>query len=230
MVSGGLIDMPPPQDKRLTPATASGAALALAPTWGIIHGYESFSVEVQMCISRVRSASALGVVLICLSQAACAVQPDAQPAESAAIVALQARMAELEKRLPPPELGQQMLELQIRHDRLWWAGKAGNWNLAYFMVGELGEALRGIEQTNGDAAELQPQKLSEVMPSVMTPAIKTMQEALAKHDRTAFVKAYDQLSAACSSCHQLAGSAFLHIERPKTPLLDNLRYAPPARR
>jgi hypothetical protein len=155
--------------------------------------------------------------------------PAAAKAGSAAaeIAGLKARLAALEARVPPPELGQQMLELQIRHDRLWWAGEAGNWNLAYFMVGELGEALQGIEETNGEAAELQPQKLSEVMPSIMNPAVKTLQEALAKHDKTAFEQAFDNLSASCTACHTVAGSGFLVIGRPKTPLLDNLRYAPP---
>jgi hypothetical protein len=106
--------------------------------------------------------------------------PPARAANPAVdVAALQAKVAELEKRIPPPELGQQMLELQIRHDRLWWAGKAGTWTLAYSMVSVVGEALRGIEQTNGDAPELQPDKLSEVMPAIMDPAIRNVQAALA---------------------------------------------------
>jgi hypothetical protein len=150
------------------------------------------------------------------------------PADLAAkVAALTAQVPALEKRTPPPELASQTLELQIRHDRLWWAGEAGNWNLAYYMVGELGEALRGIEETNGDAAELQPQKLSQVMPSIMDPAIRTVQQALAKRNKAAFEQAYDRLSAACTACHAIAGATFLHIQRPSTPLLDNLRYTPP---
>jgi hypothetical protein len=145
------------------------------------------------------------------------------------VAALKAQVARLQQQQSPPELGQQMLELQIRHDRLWWAGHSGNWTLAYFMVGELGEALRGIERTNGDAAELQPEKLSEVMPSIMNPAIKDVQDALAKQDKAAFAQAYDKLSAACTACHQVAGNTFLIMQRPTTPLLDNLRYAPAAR-
>ena len=155
---------------------------------------------------------------------------DAPAPEAAELAALKARVAELERQLRPPELGQQMLELQIRHDRLWWAGRARNWNLAYFMVGELGEALRGIEASNGDAPELEPDKLSEVMPAMMNPAIRNVQLALEKKDPAAFGKAYDELSAACTACHLRAGVDFLHIERPRTPLLDNLRYAPASKR
>jgi hypothetical protein len=156
-----------------------------------------------------------------------AAPPPAADTPAAEIAALKAQVAALQKRVPPPELGRQMLELQIRHDRLWWAGQAGNWTLAYFMVGELGEALRGIEQTNGEAPELQPEKLSELMPSIMDPAVRGVQDALAKQDKAAFEDAFDRLSASCNACHQVAGAGFLVIQRPRTKLLDNLRYAPP---
>jgi hypothetical protein len=125
-----------------------------------------------------------------------------------------------------PELGQQMLELQIRHNRLWWAAKAGNWNLAYYMVSEIGEALRAIEKTNGDTPELQPQKLSELMPAIMNPAVRAVQQSLEQRNQAAFGRAYDKLSGACNACHAEAGVEFLHLQRPKTPMLDNLRYAP----
>ena len=145
---------------------------------------------------------------------------------AAQVKALTAQVEELKAKHPPPELGQQMLELQIRHDRLWWAGQNGDWTLAYFMVGELTEALRGIEETNGDAPDMQPHKLSDIMPAMMNPAIKNLQQALGKQDRKAFVQAFDELSTACSGCHKIAGAPFLVIQRPKTPLLDNLREKP----
>ncbi len=154
-------------------------------------------------------------------------QKDVSTAELAAKVeALTRQVEQLKASHPPPELGQQMLELQIRHDRLWWAGQNGDWTLAYFMVGEIAETLRGIERSNGDAPDVQPQKLSELMPAMMNPAIKGLQEALAKQDKEAFAKAYDNLSTSCSGCHKVAGAPFLSIQRPKTPLLDNLREKP----
>lgn len=178
----------------------------------------------------IRPASGIGVVLACASVALIAAgSTPAAASDSARIAALEAKIDALEHRLQPPELGNQMLELQIRHDRLWWAGEAGNWNLAYYMAGELGEALHGIEETNGEAPQVQPEKLSEVMPAIMNPAIKGVQSALEKKDKTAFAKAYDHLSASCNACHALAGVGFVHIQRPKTPLLDNMRYAPDAR-
>ncbi|HET7610730.1 MAG TPA: hypothetical protein VFK29_02975 [Rhodanobacteraceae bacterium] len=178
----------------------------------------------------IAAALGLGLSAGCSYALVAAARPSAGTAEAGEVAALEAKVAQLEQRIAAPELGQQMLELQIRHDRLWWAGKAGNWNLAYYMVSELGEALRGIEETNGEAPELQPQKLSEVMPAMMDPAIRNVQEALAKKDTAAFAQAFDRLSASCNACHATAGVEFLHIQRPKTPLLDNLRYAPAAPR
>lgn len=145
---------------------------------------------------------------------------------AAQVKALTEQVEQLKASHPPPELGRQMLELQIRHNRLWWAGQAGDWTLAYFMVGELTEAFRGIEATNGDAPDMQPQKLSDVMPAMMNPAIKGLQKALAKQDKKAFGEAFDTLSDSCTACHKVAGAPFLVIQRPRTPLLDNLREQP----
>ncbi len=173
--------------------------------------------------------SSLGVCAALASASFAVIAAGTTPApasDSARIAALEAKIDALERRLPPPELGHQMLELQIRHDRLWWAGEAGNWNLAYYMVGELGEALHGIEETNGNAPEVQPEKLSVVMPAIMNQAIEGVQSALEKKNKAAFAKAYDHLSASCNACHALAGVGIVHIQRPKTPLLDNMRYAP----
>ena len=64
------------------------------------------------------------------------------------------------------------------------------------------------------------------MPAIMNPAVRNVREALAKKDNAAFARAYNRLSASCNACHAAAGVGFLRIQRPKTPLLDNLRHAP----
>lgn len=125
-----------------------------------------------------------------------------------------------------PELGQQMLELQIRHARLWQAGEARNWMLAQFQLAELRESLDGVVEQNGDHAALQPRRLAEVLPEMMDPALKKMQAAIDAQDGPAFDAAYDAVSESCTACHASAEHAFLVIQRPKTPVLDNLRAAP----
>lgn len=176
-----------------------------------------------------RVSVAMVAACLLVGSGALAAQQPSKPmpdvSQAARIKALEQRIAELEKRTQP-ELGQQMLLLELRHDRLWWAGEAGNWNLAYYMAGELNEAVQGIIETNGDAAELQPQKLSVVMPAMLTAPMKGLLDAIGTHDKAKFAKAYDDLSAACTGCHGVAGNPMLVIGRPKTPLLDDLHYAP----
>jgi hypothetical protein len=145
----------------------------------------------------------------------------------AKVEALEAKQAELAANTAPKaELGQQMLLLQLRHGRLWAAGENQDWLLAQFQLAELNEALDDVIEQNGDDAALQPQQLSVVLPAIMKPAVSQLRKAIDAQDRVAFEKAYDGLSNACSSCHQAADHGFLVIQRPKTPVLDNLRTEP----
>lgn len=149
------------------------------------------------------------------------------------IAALKADIAKLQSApaaaSPPPvapELGQQMLELQIRHARLWQPGAARNWMLAQFELAELRESLAGVVELNGDHAAVQPNRLADMLPAMMEPSLRQMQAAIDSQDGPGFDKAYDAVSAACSACHAASDHGFLVIQRPQSPVLDNLRAAP----
>ena len=176
--------------------------------------------------SIMRAIFLLSIVLAC---AACNNSHSNNDAEIAAlksdIAALKARPAGPAAEAPV-ELGQQMLEVQIRHARLWQAGEAHNWVLAQFEVAELREAFNRVIEHNGDAAALQPERLADVLPAMINPPLKQLQQAIDAQDVAKFETAYDALSTGCSSCHAAAGHAFLVIQRPKTPILDNLRSEP----
>jgi cytochrome c553 len=152
-----------------------------------------------------------------------------EPDSSQEIAALRAEVASLKlaqanpRAAAPPELGQQMLELQIRHARLWQAGQAQNWLLTQFQLAELRESFSGVVELNGDHAALQPKRLADVMPAITDPALKQLQDAVDAQDGKKFEAAYDALSEACTTCHEASDHGFLVIQRPQTPLLDNLR-------
>ena len=170
-----------------------------------------------------RAISLIALILLAGCRAA---GPDPEVAALRAEVAgLKAAQAQASAPLAP-ELGQQMLELQIRHARLWQAGEARNWMLAQFQLAELREALEGVVEQNGDHAALQPQRLADILPAMMDPPLKQMQAAIDAQDGPGFDKAYDAVSASCTGCHAGAEHAFLVIQRPKTPVLDNLKATP----
>ena len=167
--------------------------------------------------------------LLLLLATACS-SPDADP--TGEIAALRAEVANLKlaqarpQAAAPPELGQQMLELQIRHARLWQAGQAQNWLLTQFQLAELRESFSGVVEQNGDHAALQPKRLADVLPAITNPALKQLQDAVDAQDGKKFEAAYDALSQSCTTCHEASGHGFLVVQRPLTPVLDNLRVQP----
>jgi len=144
----------------------------------------------------------------------------------AEIAALRKEIAELKKSAYHPELGEQMLTLQIRHARLWFAGKAQNWTLAAFELQEIKEAFDAVVEQNPEHAIFQPQRLADILPAMTKAPVAALRDAIDHGSRKEFEQAYDGLSAACTGCHKAAGNDFLTIQRPTAPLLDNLRTAP----
>jgi hypothetical protein len=159
---------------------------------------------------------------------ATAAPPVAPADDRAEIAALRKEIAELKKSAYHPELGEQMLGIQIRHARLWFAGQAQNWTLAAFELQEIKEAFDAVVEQNPEHAIFQPQRLADILPAMTKAPVTALRDAIDHGSKAEFEKAYDGLSAACSACHHTAGNDFLVIERPKTSLLDNLRTAPTA--
>jgi hypothetical protein len=151
------------------------------------------------------------------------------PSADAEIAALKKEIAELKKSAYRPELGEQMLTLQIRHARLWFAGEAQNWTLAAFELQEIKEAFDAVVEQNPEHAIFQPQRLADILPEITKTPIMSLRDAIDHGSKAEFEKTFDGLSAACTACHKAAGNDFLVIQRPTAPLLDNLRVAPAAK-
>jgi hypothetical protein len=164
-----------------------------------------------------------------LTFAATASAADAQTAQQTEIEALKREIAALKKNSYHPELGEQMLTLQIRHARLWFAGEAQDWLLTAFEIQELKEAFDAVVEQNPEHPVFLPQRLADILPAMTNAPIKALRDAADHGSKAEFEKAFDGLSAACSGCHHVAGNDFLVIQRPRTPLLDNLRATPPAK-
>ena len=101
-------------------------------------------------------------------------------------------------------LGEIMAMQQMRHIKLWFAGRAGNWALADYEMGELGEGFEDVNKLLG----------GDTVDKMVGEPIKALQKAIEDKNRTAFTTAYDKLSAGCNNCHRSLDHGFIVIQRP----------------
>jgi hypothetical protein len=116
----------------------------------------------------------------------------------------------------PPGLGEIMTLQQLRHIKHWFAGRAVNWPLADYEIGELNEGFDDVNTLlGGDTVE-----------KAVGAQIKALQKAVDDKDRTAFTAAFDKLSAGCNSCHHQLDHGFIAIQRPTLLPYSNQSFAP----
>jgi len=104
----------------------------------------------------------------------------------------------------PPKIGEIMALQQMRHIKLWFAGRARNWPLADYELDELKEGFDDVNrQLGGDTVE-----------KAVGAQIAALEKAVEAKDRAAFTNAFDSLTAGCNSCHRALDHAFIVIQRP----------------
>lgn len=122
-----------------------------------------------------------------------------------------------------PGLGDIMGMIQLRHAKLWFAGKAHNWKLASYELDELQEGFDG-------AAEYHPNfkdnPIAPMITSYVNQPLSSLKKAINIKNETQFVKAYDHLSNACTACHKATGYGFISIARPTLSPMSNQRFEP----
>ena len=103
-----------------------------------------------------------------------------------------------------PGLGEIMTLQQLRHIKLWFAGRAGNWALADYEMGELNEGFEDVNKLLGGGT----------VDKMVGDPIKALQKAIEDKNRAAFTAAFDKLSAGCNNCHRTLDHGFIVIQRP----------------
>jgi len=116
----------------------------------------------------------------------------------------------------PPGLGEIMTLQQLRHIKLWFAGRAGNWALADYEIGELNEGFEDVDKLLG----------GDTVDKAVGGPIKSLQKAIDDKSRAAFMTAFDNLSAGCNSCHRTLDHGFIVIQRPSLLPYSNQSFAP----
>jgi hypothetical protein len=115
-----------------------------------------------------------------------------------------------------PGLGEIMTLQQLRHIKLWFAGRAGNWPLADYEVGELNEGFEDVAKLLG----------GDTVDKMVGAPIKALQKAVDEKNRRAFIAAYDSLSAGCNNCHRTLDHAFIAIQRPAALPYSDQKFTP----
>ncbi|MFG1463962.1 hypothetical protein V5F77_13795 [Xanthobacter sp. DSM 24535] len=120
-----------------------------------------------------------------------------------------------------PRLGDIMETMQLRHFKLWFAGRLGNWDLAEY---ELGQIRASFE----DALMLYPGIPVADMSSMTEPA-HLIGEAIRQKDGAKFAAAFHDMTGACNACHQSIGRGFIIVQVPTSSPFSNQSFAPPVR-
>jgi hypothetical protein len=117
-----------------------------------------------------------------------------------------------------PQLGDIMNSAQVRHQKLYLAGKAGNWDLAAFESRQLRGNLR-------DAAVLYSGiPISDV--TTLAERLQAIDDAIAARNSRRFAQAFGELTAGCNACHRSLGRPFIVMKQPSDQPFGNQQFTP----
>ena len=125
-----------------------------------------------------------------------------------------------------PGLGEIMAATQMRHLKLWYAGKGENWPLASYEVDELEEGFADAVRFHPRHKQ-SPRPLTELVPAFTAAPIAALRAAIAKRNATDFVAAYDGLTQGCNACHAVAEFSFNVVTRPTSNPYSNQVFDAP---
>jgi hypothetical protein len=117
-----------------------------------------------------------------------------------------------------PRLGDIMNALQSRHVKLWFAGKALNWELAAYELRQLRAGLL-------EAAVIYPGiPVSNV--TTMTRPVQAIADAIDARDGKRFAKAVGEITEGCNTCHQSMGRGYIVMRVPTEQPFSNQLFPP----
>ncbi len=128
----------------------------------------------------------------------------------------------LEEKQEEIEVADIMTKLQRHTNKLWYAGKAKNWELADFYVTELKEAMEEITEHN---VKEEGVNISELMKMMGVKSLQPVDDAIKSQDFEAFKEKYNLLIQSCNDCHNSAKYGFVKISKPSATPLSNQEFS-----
>ena len=150
------------------------------------------------------------LALLVITFSACGGQSENPASMESRVDTLTKQMAQAYK----PGLGEFMLNLQIHHAKIWFAGKNQNWDLAIFEVGEMKETIEHIKKYCDDRPEIKS------LP-ILYPDLDSVNYAISAKNLPQFQKSFVLLTNSCNICHQSTHYSFNVIKLPDMPPFTN---------
>src|SRR5271169_651581 len=94
-----------------------------------------------------------------------------------------------------PGLGEFMTATQLRHAKLWFAGKENNWDLAAYEIDEITEGLEDAEKQFPTHDGI---PVADMIKANIDPAVEELRKAVGAKSSTKFAVAFDKLTSACN--------------------------------
>ncbi len=113
--------------------------------------------------------------------------------------------------------------IQTEHAKLWYAGRARNWPLAAYQLGEIKEIMSDVQDLVPTFKSL---PLADMMEAVITGQIRDLENAIDAKDPIAFAVGFDSFTANCNACHRATGNGFVVIRRPSRRGFPNQDFRP----
>ena len=156
--------------------------------------------------------------LLCLVALFVAMSACRQPCDSQAKLA--AKVDSLEQQLKEtyrPGLGEFMTAMQLHHAKLWFAGDASNWKLAGFELKEITETIDDIKKYSADRPEVRSI-------TMIADPLNSLDTAIQQKNVVLFRSGFQQLTAACNSCHKATAHEFNVITIPASLPVGNQAF------
>ncbi len=106
-----------------------------------------------------------------------------------------------------PELGEFMLDIQLHHAKIWFAGINQNWQLANYETDELKESF-------DDAAKIETNRIETKNFKMIYPMILKLKNDIASKNIDKFKQDFSALTNTCNDCHTVSKYAFNKIIIP----------------
>jgi hypothetical protein len=120
-----------------------------------------------------------------------------------------------------PDLGEVMITTQLRHFKLSYAGRVGNWQLAKYESAQVRKSLEAAATLYPVFQNVQQAKL---IGEVSVTALNAIDSAIAAKHRTDFTRSFRTLTNACNSCHEQANIGFVLIRDPTSEHFNNQTF------